>query len=215
MPRSTRKRKSIPEDLPQEQIVPEDNRSQNTMDETSVYTHEVTDALSATAEAVEALAAEPTAEPTVDVPVDIETLTPEQRLAVLEQLLTAQREQRAQEKAERAARRAARDSGQSERVQRDAEMLTDIAARLLALEPTQTKSDPRGFRRYTGTVVIDGKELRITATAHEARKRGRPRKASENGSQDAEAPADVNESDDEYSADETDYSAPDYEAENV
>jgi hypothetical protein len=185
------------------------------MEDTNVYTPEVTEALTNTAEVVEALTAEPTAEPTVDVPVDIETLTPEQRLAMLEQLLTDRAKLRAQEKAERSARRAARTSGQSERVARDDEMLRDIGTRLLALEPTVTACDPRGFRRYTGTVVIDGQELRITATAHEARKRGRPSRAkvAENGAAEAsEAPE---ESAPEY-ADETAYDGePDYSADNV
>jgi hypothetical protein len=153
----------------------------------------------------------------VDVPVDIAQLSSEQRLAVLEQLLTAQREQRAKDKAMRAERRHARDNGQSERVERDAQMLTDIGTKLLALEQTKTTCDPRGFRRYTGTVVIDGVELRITATAHEARKRGRPRRedqASENGAQ-AEAPED-DVQEESTQEDDFDYAVDaDYAADNV
>lgn len=213
MARASRKHKVTPENEPQDQGNSSESTEDKIMDDT--YTPEVVEALTDTAEVVEALVAEPTEEPSVDVPVDIETLTPEQRLAVLEKLLTAQREQRAQEKAERAARRAQRDSGQSERVAQDAKMLTDIGTRLLELEPTVTACDPRGFRRYTGTVVINGQELRITATAHEARKRGRPRRAevAENGAAEAsEAPE---ESAPEY-ADETAYDGePDYSADNV
>lgn len=184
MPRSTRRRKNQPEDPTMVPATnPIDTMSEDLMEETEVYTPEVVESLSDTAEALEALTAEqteePIEEPGVDVPVDIDNLTPEQRLAVLEKLLTAQREQRAQEKAERAARKAERDSGQSERVARDAEMLTDIATRLLTLDPVTTESDPVGFRRYTGSVTVDGVELRITATARVARKRGRPRKVSQ------------------------------------
>lgn len=85
-------------------------------------------------------------------PVDVTSLSAEQRKALAEALKEA-----------RKAEREARSTVDVERLARDKEMLGDVVGRVVSgTEKITTKTDPDGFFRYTGTVEIEGVKYNAT-----------------------------------------------------
>ena len=116
----------------------------------------------------------PVTAPAVTTQLDINSLTPAERAALIKQLADQGKAARDAAKAAREQLKALRGESVSRNPEQDALVFGDIVKHLHESETVVTDSVPKGFKRLTGTVEHEGVTYHVTASARVAQRRGRP-----------------------------------------